>query len=71
MAKQIQQQQAEIDRLQKLVIEETKSSGKATVHADTSDAVKNALEASRVYGKTSAEARMAWDIVEELDAANR
>ena len=50
---------------------ESSSSGKATVHTDTSDAVKKALEASRVYGKTSVEARMAWELVEEMDAANR
>ena len=69
MAKQIQTQQAEIERLQKLVADKARQG--PTVHTDTSDAVKNALEASRLYGKTSAEARMAWDIVEEMDAANR
>ena len=41
------------------------------IHADTSEAVANALEASKMYGGTSPEARVAWDIVEELDAANR
>lgn len=43
---------------------------KPTVHVDTAEAVKHALEASKIYGKTSQEARIAWDIVEELDAAN-
>jgi hypothetical protein len=37
-----------------------------TVHQDTSDFVQKALEISRVYGKTSAEARMAWEAVEEV-----
>jgi len=40
------------------------------LHVDTTEAVKNALEAAKIYGKTSPEAKMAWDIVEELDAAN-
>lgn len=69
MAKQIQKQQEEIQRLQKLVVE--KANQAPTVHTDTSDAVKNALAASRLYGKQSPEARMAWDIVEEMDSANR
>ena len=29
------------------------------------------MAASEEFGKTSPEARAAWDIVEELDAANR
>jgi len=41
-----------------------------TVREDNSEAVKMAMEASEIYGKTSKEARMAWDTVEELDAAN-
>eukprot|EP00977_Amphora_coffeiformis_P017477 scaffold5744_cov159-Amphora_coffeaeformis.AAC.6 len=68
MREQIEKQQAEIERLQKTVAEKVTSA--PTVHTDTSDAVKHALEASRMYGKTSVEARMAWDLVEELDAAN-
>lgn len=40
------------------------------IRQDNSEAVKMALEASKMYGTTSNEARMAWDIVEELDAAN-
>jgi hypothetical protein len=42
----------------------------ATLHSDTSELVKKALEMSRTYGKTSKEARMAWEVVEEVDAAN-
>jgi len=41
-----------------------------SVHKDTSDAIKAALEASKIYGKTSVEARMAWETVEEIDATN-
>lgn len=41
-----------------------------TVRNDNSEAVNNALEASKIYGKTSKEARLAWDIVEEVDSAN-
>jgi len=41
------------------------------VKYDTSAAIKNAMEASETFGKTSAEARSAWELVEELDAANR
>lgn len=40
------------------------------VRNDNSEAVQNALEASKVYGKSSNEARLAWSIVEELDATN-
>lgn len=35
---------------------------------DSSEAVKAALEASKKYGATSPEARVAWDIVEEMDS---
>jgi len=41
-----------------------------THHVDTADAIKAAMEASAKYGKTSVEARLAWDAVEEMDAAN-
>mmetsp|Transcript_33225 Transcript_33225/g.61185 ORF Transcript_33225/g.61185 Transcript_33225/m.61185 type:complete len:153 (-) Transcript_33225:471-929(-) len=37
---------------------------------DSSEAVKAAMEASEKFGKTSPEARAAWDIVEELDASD-
>jgi hypothetical protein len=68
--KNIAAKQAEIEALMK------KSKAKQTdmaptVHSDTSDAVKRALEASRTHGTTSVEARMAWEEVEEMDAANR
>ena len=38
---------------------------------DTSEAVKAAMDASETYGKTSPEAKAAWALLEELDAANR
>mmetsp|Transcript_8949 Transcript_8949/g.19199 ORF Transcript_8949/g.19199 Transcript_8949/m.19199 type:complete len:212 (+) Transcript_8949:67-702(+) len=37
---------------------------------DASAAIKEALDASKKYGATSPEARVAWDIVEELDASD-
>ena len=37
---------------------------------DSSDAVADALRISREKGATSSEARVAWDIVEELDASD-
>jgi len=37
---------------------------------DSSDAVKEALRISKEYGANSQEARVAWDIVEELDASD-
>ena len=42
----------------------------SAVLVDTSKAIKAALEASKTYGKTSVEARMAWEAVEEMDAIN-
>jgi len=41
-----------------------------THHVDTADAIKAAMAASEEFGKTSVEARLAWDAVEEMDAAN-
>eukprot|EP00543_Licmophora_paradoxa_P005982 CAMPEP_0202457870 /NCGR_PEP_ID=MMETSP1360-20130828/16442_1 /ASSEMBLY_ACC=CAM_ASM_000848 /TAXON_ID=515479 /ORGANISM="Licmophora paradoxa, Strain CCMP2313" /LENGTH=149 /DNA_ID=CAMNT_0049078063 /DNA_START=48 /DNA_END=497 /DNA_ORIENTATION=+ len=38
--------------------------------SDSSAAVAAAMEASEKYGATSPEARVAWDIVEEMDASN-
>eukprot|EP00565_Helicotheca_tamesis_P008586 CAMPEP_0185728804 /NCGR_PEP_ID=MMETSP1171-20130828/4199_1 /TAXON_ID=374046 /ORGANISM="Helicotheca tamensis, Strain CCMP826" /LENGTH=203 /DNA_ID=CAMNT_0028397549 /DNA_START=50 /DNA_END=661 /DNA_ORIENTATION=+ len=37
---------------------------------DSSEAVKAALDATKKYGATSPEARVAWDIVEEMDASD-
>jgi len=42
--------------------------GNANSNAD--DAIKEALETSKKYGITSKEARVAWDIVEEINASN-
>lgn len=36
---------------------------------DTSGLVKEAMEASKKYGATSKEARLAWETVEEMDAS--
>jgi len=37
---------------------------------DTTEYVAAALEASKKYGATSKEARLAWEQVEEMDAAD-
>ena len=37
---------------------------------DTSEAIKAALAASKEFGATSPEARMAWEAVEEMDSAD-
>jgi hypothetical protein len=37
---------------------------------DTSEFIAAALEASKTYGATSKEARLAWATVEEMDAAD-
>jgi hypothetical protein len=37
---------------------------------DASEAIKAAMEASRTFGGTSSEARVAWDIVEEINASD-
>ena len=42
----------------------------STVRPDASKAIKAALDASKKYGATSPEARVAWDIVEEMDASD-
>ena len=38
---------------------------------NSEDAIAAALLASKVYGRRSSEARIAWDIVEEMDEARR
>ena len=42
----------------------------STVRPDTSAAIQAALEASKKFGATSPEARVAWDAVEEMDASD-
>jgi len=37
---------------------------------DSSDAIQAALDASKKYGAASPEARVLWDIVEEMDSAD-
>jgi hypothetical protein len=46
------------------------SSSSTTRRPDASAAIQAALEASRAYGPTSPEARVAWDAVEEMDASD-
>lgn len=41
-----------------------------TARVDASDAIQQALEASRKYGAASPEAKVAWDAVEEISAAD-
>ena len=38
--------------------------------ADSSDLVKQALEASKKFGASSPEARLAWEAVEEVDSSD-
>lgn len=38
--------------------------------ADATEAIKAAMKASKEFGSTSVEARMAWETVEEIDAAD-
>mmetsp|Transcript_40426 Transcript_40426/g.121806 ORF Transcript_40426/g.121806 Transcript_40426/m.121806 type:complete len:153 (-) Transcript_40426:1272-1730(-) len=42
----------------------------SNARVDSADAVNAAMEASEKFGKTSPEARSAWDIVEEMDASD-
>ena len=42
----------------------------AETRPDSSKAVAAALEASKKYGATSVEARLAWEAVEDMDAAD-
>lgn len=39
-------------------------------HLDSSEAIQAALDASKKYGAASPEARVLWDIVEEMDSAD-
>jgi len=39
-----------------------------TVRPDATEAIADALRMSEEYGATSSEARVAWDIVEEMDS---
>ena len=47
-----------------------RSSGTTLFASQDSDAVNQALEASRNFGPSSKEARVAWDIVEEIRASD-
>lgn len=37
---------------------------------DTSDAIQEAMEISKMFGPTSKEAALAWEAVEEMDASD-
>ena len=47
-----------------------RASTSLAARADATSAIQEALEASKKYGATSPEARVAWDIVEEIDASD-
>lgn len=42
---------------------------KGTLRPDSSDAIQEALKMSKEYGANSAEARVAWETVEEMDSS--
>lgn len=42
----------------------------ATTRPDATSAVQEAMEATKKFGPTSKEARVAWDIVEEMDSSD-
>ena len=42
----------------------------STSRPDASSAIKEALEASKTFGPTSPEARIAWETVEDMDSAD-
>lgn len=42
----------------------------SVVHPDASAAIEAAVQASKNFGPTSPEARVAWDVVEEISAAD-
>lgn len=41
----------------------------AAVRPDTSALIQEAMQASKTFGPTSTEARLAWEAVEEMDAS--
>jgi len=43
---------------------------RSTARPDSSRAVQEALEASKKYGPTSPEARIAWEAVEDMDSSS-
>ncbi|KAL3945050.1 MAG: hypothetical protein SGBAC_000841 [Bacillariaceae sp.] len=47
---------------------EAPSAVRKQTRVDTSDLIEEALTASKTYGASSPEARLAWDVVEEIDA---
>ena len=46
------------------------STSMANARVDTADVVAEALEISKKFGATSAEARLAWENVEEMDSSD-
>ena len=51
-------------------VSSSRASTTLAARPDASAAIQEALEASKKFGPTSKEARVAWDIVEELDASD-
>ena len=43
---------------------------RTATRVDTSDLIEEALAASKKYGASSPEARLAWEVVEEIDASD-
>lgn len=48
---------------------QTRHSFVLKAHADSSKAIDEAMRLSKEFGSASPEARVAWDIVEEIDAS--
>jgi hypothetical protein len=46
------------------------SAVKTSRRPDATEAIKVALDASKKFGATSVEARVAWDTVEEIDSSD-
>ena len=44
--------------------------GLHNARVDTTDAIQEAMAASKKFGPTSKEARVAWEAVEEMDASD-
>jgi hypothetical protein len=53
-----------------LLLFSTTANAFSVVRPDTSKLVEQALKTTATYGITSQEAKVAWDIVEEMDASD-
>jgi hypothetical protein len=43
----------------------------AEARPDTSGLIKDAMAKAKEFGTSSAEARLAWEVIEEMDASSR